>query len=526
MDLMNLFKFEFCPSLEYIVKAFETITHLMIKKTTKPPQKDLQPSVDCRLLEVCEVLPDMYFLVAEDGTLLDANQKGMTIFGNGKIAPGQVKFSRFISQRFREQFEELLVKSLTSQSGVSMEAELLLTDHDPLNVDLFISSLAQRTDAPQQSCIISARDISDKKRQELDLLRFMNLAHFTVNPIEITDPNGKIIFVNPAFERASGFTKDEVLGKNPNIFSSRKHPANFWQKMWQTISAGKVWVGEVENKRKNGEPFYSQLLISPIINTDKNIEGYFGIHRDLADQKYLEQQLIHAQKMESIGMLAAGLAHEVGNPLASISSLVQIIQRTSDDEFTQDKLELIKSQITRISRIIRDLVDFSRRSTYEVQQTDINKILRDAVEIIRVSKKAKDVIFNIALYEQPPMLTLVPDQIEQVFINLLLNATDALHDNTPHASAPELRKEKIINVSSTLSDDSLFILVEDNGKGIRQEDLAKIFEPFYTTKKVGEGTGLGLWVSYGIIKSFSGEIRVKSKESSGTTFTIRLPIHS
>jgi signal transduction histidine kinase len=161
-----------------------------------------------------------------------------------------------------------------------------------------------------------------------------------------------------------------------------------------------------------------------------------------------------------------------------------------------------------------------------VQQTDINKIIRDAVEIIRVSKKAKDVIFNIALYEQPPKLTLVPDQIEQVFINLLLNAADALHDNTPNATVPELRKEKIINVSSTVSDDALFVTVEDNGKGIRQEDLSKIFEPFYTTKKVGEGTGLGLWVSYGIIKSFSGEIRVKSKEGSGTTFTIRLPIHS
>jgi PAS domain S-box-containing protein len=495
------------------------------KKSKVDPDVNAGPS-ECRLLEVCEVLPDMYFLVAKDGTLLDANQKGMTVIGNGSITPGRVAFSRFLSSQYRIAFDELLAKCFTTHAGVSMEAELLLTDHDLLNVDLFLSSFRQRTDVLPQTCIISARDISEQKRQELDLLRFMNLAQYTVNPIEITDPNGKIIFVNPAFERASGFTKEDVLGKNPNIFSSRKHPANFWQKMWQTISAGKVWVGEVENRRKNGEPFYSQLLISPIINTDKKIEGYFGIHRDLADQKYLEQQLIHAQKMESIGMLAAGLAHEVGNPLASISSLVQIIQRTSDDEFTQEKLELIKSQITRISRIIRDLVDFSRRSTYEVQRADVNKILRDAVEIIRVSKKAKDVVFNLDLQDTLPLLELVPDQIEQVFINLLLNATDALQDNSPTASILEMRKDKIINVSSSSDENLLIVNIEDNGKGIRQEDLAKIFEPFYTTKKVGEGTGLGLWVSYGIIKSFGGEIRVKSKENSGTTFMIRLPLQS
>jgi len=478
------------------------------------------------MLEICDVLPDMYFIVNANGLLIDVNQKGKTITGSRPDGLGMIAFSKFLAPSFRIQFETSLKECLATQANVSMEAELQRTNQSPLSVELFLSYYRHENGTPSCSCVITARDISDRKRQELDLLRFTNLAHNTVNPIEITDTEGKIIYVNPAFERASGYAKDELIGNNPNIFSSRKHPGSFWQKMWQTISSGKVWVGEVENRRRNGEPFYTQLLISPIVNADNKVEGYFGIHRDLSDQKYLEQQLIHAQKMESIGMLAAGLAHEVGNPLASISSLVQIIQRTSDDEFTQEKLELIKSQITRISRIIRDLVDFSRRSTYEVQLTDINKTLRDAIEIIRVSKKAKDVIFNIELYEQPPMLTLVPDQIEQVFINLLLNATDALQDNSPNAMLPELQKDKIINVSSALMDDALQIMIEDNGKGIRQEDMSKIFEPFYTTKRVGEGTGLGLWVSYGIIKSFRGEIRVKSKESSGTTFIIRLPIQS
>ncbi len=478
-----------------------------------------------RWLDVCDAMPDMCFILSDKGILLEANKKGHAIINGAIGTSSNAGFTSLLLPECRTAFKEKLNQCLKDNSSSQMEAEFIHSDK-LLNVELYLSRFSLDKGASKKGCLVVARDISERKRQELDLLRFTNLAHYTVNPIEITDPEGKITYVNPAFERVSGYTSDEVIGKNPNIFSSRKHHPSFWQKMWQTISSGKVWVGEVENNRCNGEPFYTQLLISPIINNNQEIVGYFGIHRDLSDKKYLEQQLIHAQKMESIGMLAAGLAHEVGNPLASISSLVQVIQRTSEDEFIQDKLELIKSQIARISRIIRDLVDFSRRSTYEVQLTDVNKTIYDAVEIIKVSKKAKDILFNITLDDNLPLLPLVPDQIEQVFINLLLNAADALQDQQQRTSSGTKIRQKIITVSSTINDDSLLVTVEDNGKGIRQDDLPKIFEPFYTTKKVGEGTGLGLWVSYGIIKSFQGEIKVKSAEGIATTFTIRLPVQT
>jgi PAS domain S-box-containing protein len=369
-----------------------------------------------------------------------------------------------------------------------------------------------------------ARDISDEKQKELDLLRFSNIAHHTVNPLEITDAQGRIIYVNPAFEKASGYSKEELIGKNPNIFGSGKQPKSFWKNMWATITSGRVWVGEVENRRRNGDPFFTHLLISPIIDGDGSVVGFFGVHRDITNQKHLEQQLIHAQKMESIGMLAAGLAHEVGNPLTSISSLVQVIQRETKDEFTQDKLELIKSQITRISRTIRGLVDFSRRSSYEVQSTDINKSLHEAVEVVRVGKKAKEVAFHVEFDDTIPKLPLVPDQIQQVFINILINAIDAIHDSMMSRKGKSTGGK--ISVRSGLTDENVVITLEDNGNGIPEDFIHKIFEPFFTTKKVGEGTGLGLWVSYGIIKSFQGSIKVKSVDAEGTTFTITLPLHS
>jgi PAS domain S-box-containing protein len=329
-----------------------------------------------------------------------------------------------------------------------------------------------------------------------------------------------MIYVNPAFVETSGYSKEELLGKNPSIFSSRKNSKKFWKRMWDTINTGKVWVGEVENKRKNGEAFYTQLLVSPILDSDGKIWGFFGIHRDLSEKRMFEKQLIHTQKMESIGTLAAGIAHEVGNPLASISALVQVVLRTTNDDFVKDKLGLVRSQVTRISKIIRDLVDFSRPSDYELQVMNINESIKEAVEIVKVGARAKDVDFNLDFEKDIPLLPLISDQIQQVFINILINAVDAMSEDSAS------NRKKQIKIKSYLENEKIIIKFTDSGPGIEEQNFSKIFEPFYTTKKPGKGTGLGLWVSYGIIKSFQGNIEVESRRGEFTTFNITLPLHT
>jgi signal transduction histidine kinase len=223
--------------------------------------------------------------------------------------------------------------------------------------------------------------------------------------------------------------------------------------------------------------------------------------------------------MESIGTLAAGIAHEVGNPLASISALVQVAQRSTKEPLVIEKLGLVKNQITRISKIIRDLVDFSRPSNYELRFTDINKVLNEAIEITKVGTKAKDITFESDLSDMLPNLPLIADQIQQVFLNILLNAVDAI-------SEKKNKNNERIKIKSSADNDVVVITFTDSGPGISEENLNKIFEPFFTTKKEGKGTGLGLWVSYGIVKSFQGEIKVSSKLGEGTTFTIKLPINN
>lgn len=499
------------------------------KRNTKTGGKTFQRRTRNDLIpkEVLDLYPAMFIVISPEGTIVEVNKYAERLLHLGEQRLVGFSLYDLCVADARSELQRLVHETLANGSSNSSAITLQTSGGGEVEVALSLSRYPSDKKVKRAYCVVAARDVSEERKKELDLLRFSNIAHYTVNPLEITDVEGKIIYVNPAFERASGYSREELIGKNPNIFGSGKHPKSFWKKMWDTITAGKVWVGEVENRRRTGEPFFTQLLISPIIDGTGKIVGYFGVHRDITEQKYLQQQLVHAQKMESIGLLAAGIAHEVGNPLTSISSLVQVIQRSTLDDFTQEKMELIKSQIARISRIIRELVDFSRRSSYEVQLTDINKSIKQSVEIVRLGKKAKDIAFQVQLDENISPLPLVPDQMEQVFINILINAVDAIqakvHDASRRASSTEKGE---ITVTSSIQGEQVVITIRDNGKGIPEELLPKIFEPFFTTKPVGEGTGLGLWVSYGIIRSFQGNIVAESVVGKGTTFTITLPLYS
>ncbi len=225
-------------------------------------------------------------------------------------------------------------------------------------------------------------------------------------------------------------------------------------------------------------------------------------------------QISHQEKMASLGLLAAGIAHEIGNPLTSISSMAQIIKRKSKDNQIIEYLDTILMNINRISKIVRELVDFARPSSYEASFVDVNQLIQNAVNIVKYDRRAKRIELQLQLEDQLPQLYIVADQLLQVFINILINAVDALTEKNP-----------LIEIHSYKRDEYLFVEFRDHGIGIPEENIGKIFEPFYTTKKVGKGTGLGLSVSYGIIKNLNGSIEVKSKVGEGSTFTIKLPLN-
>lgn len=478
-----------------------------------------QISFECKMLND---LPHMFFILSEIGEILEANNTAYKILQTSEKDLKNMLFSDIYHSSCFVEIEQAFKETLKTGKSQELQAKFKVNGA-LIDVQIFFNRI-NLGKSNTKKILVLAKDITIEKQKEIDLLRFYNVAQNTVNPLQITDINGNMIYVNPAFEKASGYKKEELIGKNPNIFSSHKLSKKFWDEMWTTISSGNVWVGEVENKKKNGESLFTQLLISPILDNDKKVIGYFGVHRDLTDKRLLEKQLIHTQKMESIGTLAAGVAHEVGNPLASISALVQIVQRSTEDEFIKEKLELVKKQIARISKIIRDLVDFSKPSNYELQQTDINENLKEAIEIVRVGKKAKNLNFSFLPDENLAPMNLVSDQIQQVFVNILINAVDAIIEKQQKLNLNFVGE---IEVTSKSVNNIVLIKFSDNGIGIPENFTSKIFEPFYTSKTDGKGTGLGLWVSYGIIKSFQGDIRVESELNKGTSFVIELPrIHN
>lgn len=455
---------------------------------------------------VADLLPEMVLILDDEHRIIDVNKTAADELGV-VVRPPKPKY---IFDIVPEEDRSVLRGLLPFSDQQILETKFFKRDRSIIDISGIVRLLRS---GQSKYWVLFVRDVTEEKRKELDLLRFSNVIHNTINPIQITDANGMMVYVNPAFEKVSGYSSSELIGKNPKILQSGKQSKEFWAGVWKHIISGKVWVGRIENRRKDGSPFFVELVISPIVDLHGKIAGYLGAHRDITEQIILEQQLVRSQRMESIGTLAAGIAHEVGNPLTAISSLVQVIQRTSSDEFTKEKLELINSQVNRIARIIRELVDFSRPSTHVVKPTNLNRVIKEALNIVQYGKKVKDITFSLDLDEKLPEIAAVPDQIVQVFINILMNAVDALGG-----------RSGVITVCSRIDEHNVEVMVQDTGKGIEPSELEKIFEPFYTTKATGQGTGLGLWVSYGIVKSFGGDVFVESIPEKGSTFTISFPL--
>jgi len=224
------------------------------------------------------------------------------------------------------------------------------------------------------------------------------------------------------------------------------------------------------------------------------------------------QELLHFERLAVTGQLAAGLAHEIGNPLSSISSIVQLLMRKNNNPDMAKQLQSINTSINRIARIVRGLVGYSRPATEETQIVQVNALVKEALNIIRCDKRFPRITLRENYEETLPPVTVIPDQVIQVFVNLFLNALDAMDGSGE------------LHVEARAGDGSVDVIVRDNGSGIDPEHLEFIFEPFFTTRKNGHGTGLGLSVSNGIIRKFGGAITVESTPGKGSAFTVTLPV--
>jgi PAS domain S-box-containing protein len=406
--------------------------------------------------------------------------------------------------RLRDEAELILSGALGSAiATIIFEDKLTLTEQERGDLSSSIKHMSDSLRLSKQELAEAYRQLAALKEFSENIIESVSLGIVTI------DDRRRVSYWNNYMEGLIGIKKEFAHGKDIKELLGE---------MYKPLVGTDVKTGEFIWEQASKTPDASEekmikIFITPFRGSER---GYVLVFEDITEKRRLEGELSQAAKHASIGKLTAGVSHEIGNPLASISSLVQELREldlSSMDykKFGENALKEINNHLERISRIVRSLGDFARISSPEKTLINLTEILDRTVNLVKFDKRAKNIEFSVKVDEIQP-LRLNPDQIQQVFLNLMLNALDAM----PNGGHLGISMQKI--------DKAVEIIFSDNGVGIDAEIMDHIFDPFFTSKPLGKGTGLGLSICYGIINEHNGSISVKSKKDKGSTFTIRLPV--
>jgi len=362
--------------------------------------------------------------------------------------------------------------------------------------------------------------------------------------VAITDQRGIINYVNDQFCRISRFSRTDLLGQDHRIINSGFHPKDFIRDLWTTIASGKVWKGELKNRASDGTIYWVDTTIVPFLNSDGKPYQYVAIRHDITQLKRAEDQIRHqaaelqrAAQLSLIGELAAGLAHEIKNPLAGIQGGVDILIRRRDkNDPEREALEGMRHEVQRIDNTVRALLDRARPRLVSVRLSSLTDVVQRAVNLARAQLTNsvtgdRNVPLEFDPPEDPITIALDPEQIEDAVLNLIINAIEAADvDGVVKVRVARSDDDRTAAESSSGEfgwgtgdfGEEAIIEVIDNGRGISDEDLKRVFNPFFTTRP--GGTGLGLPAVRRIARAHGGRVEVNSSPGKGSTFRICLPI--
>jgi two-component system NtrC family sensor kinase len=496
------------------------------------------------------------------GKIIEVNKATLEIYGSDD--KGDLIGKNTLDLIAPEEREKALagMKEVLEKGQVrNKEYHIITMDGGKVPVEMNASIMKEHDEKPIGFVGIS-RDITERKRAEGEIRRLSSAVEQSIDGIAIADMESRLIYVNVAFAHMHGYSPDEMAGMKVENLHNEEQMEKYERGMEEFMTKGS-WMGEIGHAGKDGKAFPTYMSITLLRNSEGKPEGIVAVARDITDQKLIEEErenmfrsLAQAEKLASLGQLAGGMAHELNNPISFISANLSVLQeyresmgqalRAYDDfafkktkEICTDKLEKelgeleeLKEELDikyvlddfhallaeskqgaeRIKRIVQNLREFSDPQSIQTEHTDINASLDKALEILRSEIKCK--VRLVKDYGDIPELHVYPQELNQVFLNILANAAQAIQD----------RGE--IKIRTWTQDSMVKVTVRDTGGGMSPEKLARIFDPFYTTKMVGQGTGLGLSTSYGIIKKHGGEIQVESQPGKGTTVTISLPLNN
>jgi len=378
-------------------------------------------------------------------------------------------------------------------------------------------------------------------------LRLLNSAvQAAANGVVITDTNGTIQWVNAAFTTLTGYSAEEAIGKNPRVLKSGQQSEAAYRELWNTVAEGRVWRGELINRRKDGTFYHEEMHITPVCDASGKITHYIAIkqdvservrneaqlqatneqlRREIAHREQVEAQLLRAQRLESIGTLASGVAHNLNNMLTPILMGVPALLGNLPQDARVMLVRTIQASAQRATDIVRQLVTFARGADGECQALHVGELIG---EVAKTAEETfpKSIVVCPTVADDLAQAEADPTQIRQLLMNLCINARDAM----PEGGVLVLEAENfdVDENYASLTPEArvgryVAIRVTDSGTGIPQELLDRIFDPFFSTKPAEKGSGLGLSTVAGIVRGHGGFIAVRTAVGKGTTFEICLP---
>lgn len=473
--------------------------------------------------------PTMYFTTDANGTVLSVNRFGAEELGYGVEELVGKPVIDILCPEDREPTRRHFSLCLQNpMQVVRWESRKVRKD----GTVLWFKEAARSVRRPDGHAVVLvvSEDITERKRTEEERVRLAAAIEQCVEAIFIMSTSWIIHYVNPAFENISGYSRHEIIGRHTSsILRSDNDGSTFYNELAKIMDSGDVWSGRLTNRRKDGKIYEAEVTVSPVRDKDGTIISYVTIHRDITREVRLEKQLRHAQKMEAIGTLAGGISHDFNNILTAIMGFAQMARyKIPGASPAIHDLDRVIEAGARATDLVRQILTFSRRTEQEQRPVETAGILKEALSLLR-SSLPSTVEINCEIVIPPEESTVLadPTQIHQVLMNLCTNAAHAMR-NTGGVLT--------IRLSSTVADSSLIYInpdlnagpyvclsVTDTGHGMRPEVLERIFDPYFTTKLPGEGTGLGLAVVDGIVKASNGAISVFSRLDEGTTFHVFLP---
>lgn len=374
-----------------------------------------------------------------------------------------------------------------------------------------------------------SRDLTKRIEMQQEMKRLAVAVEQSTESIMITDVEGIILYVNAAFEATSGYSSEEVIGQHPDILWSEKHDDVFFSKLWNTIAAGKTWEGELTNKKKDGDLYVEEAVIYPIRNDADEVVNYVSISRDITQQMEMEKHLRQQQKMNAIGELAGGVSHDFNNILTAILGYVALCMNSVEEESkVYSYLNEIVKAGDRATKLVRQILTFSRQEEQELHSLQLQHIIEDSLSMVQTTM-SKNIVIERDVDQDCGSILGDTTQLQQVVVNLCTNAAHALGKGNGRLSV-SLQQVEILEQNTgeqlvELDPGSYACLtISDTGCGMPPDVIERIFEPYFTTKKKGEGTGFGLSIVHGIVRKYRGTISVSSEEGVGTTFTLHFPL--